>query len=1060
MTPNDFYNMKRIVQYVTILLLITTSLQAQFNVELLSQRSFEQTLNDVWGYVDSTGREYALVGTGTGTSIFDLSDPTNPEEVYTIVGGNSFWRDIKVYDKYAYVVDDVAGEGLVIIDMTNAPNEFEHTYFTDLGEEELSSCHNLFIDEAQGIAYLFGCSGNNGVIILDLKNDPMSPELLGIYDMNYVHDGFIRNDTMWAAEAFAGQVGIIDVTDKANPVVMATRSTPGGLTHNCWVSDDGNMLYTTDEISGGFISAYNISDLNNIYETDRIRSNPGSGVAPHNVFVYGDYLVTSYYTDGIVIYDATNPSILVEVGNYDTSPDLEGWGFIGCWGVYPYLPSGIILATDIEEGFFVLQPNYQQACYAKVTVKDAETNAPLGNTIVSITGTDNSEATLFDGTAKFGIVTAGVYNLDIERAGYIGNTAEIVLENGQTTEITVLLEPNATFACNFTVVDASGNPIPNAQASFKYSLDNLTGTANNEGIITIDDFFNSTFEVSIGAWGYLPYQVSALELGEANNGQVFTLSEKGYYDDFSLDLGWNVSGDATTGIWERDKPIGTYYGGELYNPESDVANDFGNECFITGNGGGSANSDDVESGITILTSPVFDLSEYQAPFLSFNCWFASNVGDKILTARLSNGIDSVDFFDVNENSPMSQWLITNFRVIDHITPTENMTISFIIEDFYFQHLVEAAIDVFKVVDAESQIVGEVKNEEGATLEDIMIEISNNEIEPFSMTTNNTGNFSTSLPIGQYTIIAGQWGYITQALEITINEDGIIPLDITLEQGYYDDFLFDFGWSVTGNAANGLWERGIPEGTFSSSLDKYYNPNSDLNDDLGENCYVTGLAADGGLYNNDVDSGSITLKSPFFDLSNYENPYINFSQWFANGPDGADDKFYLTLLNGEESYIFNPTEATDSNNHSWQWKTIRVLDYIEPTADMQIHFTAWDQNEEHIVEAGLDGFSITDSTNNTGLSNILNSDTNYWDVQVHPNPFKNILILELKEAEELLNQNEAVEVVLYDLLGKTVTTQIFEEEKIILETSDLSSGIYFYSIQTKGQILQTGRVIKK
>ena len=32
-------------------------------------------LNDIWGWVDSAGNEYAIVGTNDGTSIFDLSDP-------------------------------------------------------------------------------------------------------------------------------------------------------------------------------------------------------------------------------------------------------------------------------------------------------------------------------------------------------------------------------------------------------------------------------------------------------------------------------------------------------------------------------------------------------------------------------------------------------------------------------------------------------------------------------------------------------------------------------------------------------------------------------------------------------------------------------------------------------------------------------------------------------------------------------------------------------------------------------------------------------------------------
>ena len=40
------------------------------------------------------------------------------------------------------------------------------------------------------------------------------------------------------------------------------------------------------------------------------------------------------------------------------------------------------------------------------------------------------------------------------------------------------------------------------------------------------------------------------------------------------------------------------------------------------------------------------------------------------------------------------------------------------------------------------------------------------------------------------------------------------ITITLDEGYYDDFTFDFGWTTSGNASAGLWERGIPNGTSS------------------------------------------------------------------------------------------------------------------------------------------------------------------------------------------------------------------------------------------------------
>jgi hypothetical protein len=58
--------------------------------------------------------------------------------------------------------------------------------------------------------------------------------------------------------------------------------------------------------------------------------------------------VSSYYTSGLQIVDAEYPNNLVEVGYYDHSA-FFGNTYSGSWGAYPYLPSGLILSTDIEE---------------------------------------------------------------------------------------------------------------------------------------------------------------------------------------------------------------------------------------------------------------------------------------------------------------------------------------------------------------------------------------------------------------------------------------------------------------------------------------------------------------------------------------------------------------------------------------------------------------------------------------------------------------------------------------------------------------------------------------
>ena len=255
-----------------------------------------------------------------------------------------------------------------------------------------SKAHNLFIDEF-GKAYIFGgdvggsSENNAGALILNVNEVSLEqgnivlPEILGLFDNFYLHDGMARGDTLWGSAVYEGKFFAIDVSNPSEPVIfndsLAFHQTPNAFTHNCWISVDGNFLFTTDEQSGAYIAAYDVSDLSNIEEIDRIRSSPEiATVVPHNAHVYGDFLVTSYYRDGIVIHDISYPSNMVEVGHYDAFPG-GGDGMDGSWGAYPYLPSGLVLSTEINSGpngegqLLVLDPEYKRAAFLEGFVKDS-----------------------------------------------------------------------------------------------------------------------------------------------------------------------------------------------------------------------------------------------------------------------------------------------------------------------------------------------------------------------------------------------------------------------------------------------------------------------------------------------------------------------------------------------------------------------------------------------------------------------------------------------------------------------------------------------------------------
>lgn len=418
--------------------------QAQ-NLTLLDSLAYSATLNDVWGYTDPQGNEYALVGLTNGVSIVDIhTDTTGIQEVAFIPGPPSTWRDLKTYGEFAYIVTE-ADTGLLIVDLRQLP---QVNYRYDTLSIGLRTAHNLFIDSS-GRAYIFGSNlANGGAVILDLKGaDPFQPAVIGYYTEDYIHDGYVRDDTLWSAEIYRGWIAVVDVSDPAAPQRITTFATPDAFAHNCWLSDDRRTLFTTDERPFGQVAAFDVSDLDNVTHIGSYQKDPGTGMIPHNVFYREGYLITSYYRQGVTITDAHRPTNLVEVGWFDTNPIGPGPGFEGCWGVYPYLPSGKILATDRQTGLFVLRPTYQRAGYIEGRIVDPQ-GIPYPNTRVSLS---NGAVTYtdFQGSFRLGASSTGWYDLDVFRADCQGQRwpAQYI----QADSVTAV---ELTLQCTFTDIAA------------------------------------------------------------------------------------------------------------------------------------------------------------------------------------------------------------------------------------------------------------------------------------------------------------------------------------------------------------------------------------------------------------------------------------------------------------------------------------------------------------------------------------------------------------------------------------------------------------------------------
>lgn len=501
--------MKLLHLLFTFALLSQVALAQNYNLTRLSNLRYNVELNDIWGYQHSNGTEYALVGLTNGVSIVNLSDPAHPVEDLFIPGAQSIWRDLKTWGSYAYVIADEGKDGLLIIDLSN-PNNFTYQFWrpeltVNWDTDTLNAAHNLYIDEA-GYCYIAGSNISAGeTIILDVHTTPQTPIYRGTTLPLNAHDIYAAGDTLWTSDLRNGSFSVYDVSDRTAPSLLAQQMTPFQFTHNAWISDDRNTLFTTDEVANAWVTAYDVSDVNDIKELDRWRpfETEGQGVIPHNVHVWNDYVIISYYTVGVIILDATRPANLGEVARYDTYPLSDESGFLGAWGAYPFLPSRLVLVSDINTGLHVLQPNYQRACWLEGVVTELGTGNPIFDVEVKIKTTAVYTHSDLVGTYKTGIARAGTYEVTFSKAGFFPKKVQVTLQNNQVNIQDVVLERDRSDVTNLKpsgeeIFFAYPNPFEHA-VQVDYNFSSVWSTEQQQLIKVYDALGQAVDQIPLDA---------------------------------------------------------------------------------------------------------------------------------------------------------------------------------------------------------------------------------------------------------------------------------------------------------------------------------------------------------------------------------------------------------------------------------------------------------------------------------------------------------------------------------------------------------------------------------
>jgi len=611
--------------------------------------------NDCWGYVAPSGREYVIMGVEGGYGFVEITNPTNPVVIDTIVGPVSLWHDVKVVGQYAYGVSE-GGAGIQVMDLSNIDNG-NVTLVRNWSGGGYSTTHNIVTNEETGSLWVVGSNiGNGGLVHIDLSN-PELPSIDGGWTEMYVHDAQVvtwqggqydGRELAFLSSGFSGgfsETGlrIADVTNPNNPVTLSTLFYPNaGYSHQCWLSTDRTTLYLNDELDEGNSVPVTTTRVINVEDP----TNPvflgtfttGKAAIDHNLYTRDHVIYQSNYRSGLRVFDGLDPINPTEIAYFDTFPGSDSASFNGAWSNYPFFPSGTIAVSDIERGLFLLRLDAQLDGFALQESDNLPANvSPAGGDQITV-NTVTREGASMTNVSMFANTGSGFSAIPMS-------------DNG-----------DGSYSANSPQIDCG--------ETLSYYFQ---GTDN--------DGLTKTLPANAPASSFSAGVASSFD-------EIFA-------DNFESNNGWSVSGSVSDGAWERAVPAG---GGGRGDPAADY--DGSGRCYLTDNVEGNS---DVDGGTTTLTSPAMDASGPGTPTLTYALWYSNNIGviDDTMFVDISNNNggswQSLDTIGPGDPAAGGGWNTYTYDLTQiYASPSSQVRIRFRAGDTGDGSVVEAGVDAVSI----------------------------------------------------------------------------------------------------------------------------------------------------------------------------------------------------------------------------------------------------------------------------------------------------------------------------------------------------------------------------
>jgi hypothetical protein len=223
--------------------------------------------------------------------------------------------------------------------------------------------------------------------------------------------------------------------------------------------------------------------------------------------------------------------------------------------------------------------------------------------------------------------------------------------------------------------------------------------------VSAPGYQDATVPLTVGA-SFSPVQVDLVPTGSSR----IALQD---FEDPADASAWtfgDVGDGATDGFWVWDEPQGTHTGYapttlSFGNARFDRTPGEGRLALVTGNAAASSFiTDDVDGGVTTVTSPSYDLSGLYAVEVSWQRWFRKDAADPVddLVVEVSDdggaGWSALEALDTStataDASPA--WVGTSVRLDDLVAPGPDIRFRFRASDTGSDNTVEAAIDDLEI----------------------------------------------------------------------------------------------------------------------------------------------------------------------------------------------------------------------------------------------------------------------------------------------------------------------------------------------------------------------------